>query len=263
MHTYKYCLETGWLGQKPWFLFPGMLLYNSISCRLQDSDSMVEPLVGLSTRNSRARQHSSFRNFVISIWLFIFAAQAVSIWLWIILHKIRVQILFQKFAVSIWLVMFSTKSVSIFLFWFFIIFLFSRLNPMFIFYQICAERIQFQKSCSKLGWAGPTCHGFFPCKNSSWAGSTRSFHSTRFVLVWKITSKLSHRIWVDRLAPFPRCKNLQFARKSGWASLPWERMDPRASPRLNPEKSRENVLSRGFCPYGLWLIASGARRLRS
>jgi len=33
--------------------------------------------------------------------------------------------------------------------------------------------------------------------------------------------------------------------------------------RLNPEKSRENlqVLSNKF-PYGLWLIASGARRLR-
>ena len=31
-------------------------------------------------------------------------------------------------------------------------------------------------------------------------------------------------------------------------------------PRRNPTKLRENVFSRGFCPYGLWLTASGERK---
>ena len=31
MHAQKYCLETGWLGQKPWFLLPGTTLYSTLN----------------------------------------------------------------------------------------------------------------------------------------------------------------------------------------------------------------------------------------
>jgi len=43
MHAQKYCLETGWLGQKPWFLFPGMTLYvQFVHLALWNEDEGVE-----------------------------------------------------------------------------------------------------------------------------------------------------------------------------------------------------------------------------